>query len=109
MIRRPPRSTLFPYTTLFRSSALVWLHPLQSGWRLVTSVVPPFARATTWSKVAISRVRVFLHPANRLPKPFSTAAFIQSGGFLPSCPSTPKEDSTTASPPPHLPPPRTLR
>src|SRR5258706_6753134 len=27
MIRRPPRSTLFPYTTLFRSaSVLVWLH-----------------------------------------------------------------------------------
>src|SRR5256885_11152560 len=26
MIRRPPRSTLFPYTTLFRS------HPLQQGF-----------------------------------------------------------------------------
>src|SRR3712207_8990346 len=26
MIRRPPRSTLFPYTTLFRSHALVELH-----------------------------------------------------------------------------------
>src|SRR2546429_6996928 len=25
MIRRPPRSTLFPYTTLFRSSATAWL------------------------------------------------------------------------------------
>src|SRR5258707_2258790 len=25
MIRRPPRSTLFPYTTLFRSAATVWL------------------------------------------------------------------------------------
>src|SRR3712207_8303486 len=25
MIRRPPRSTLFPYTTLFRSSALLHL------------------------------------------------------------------------------------
>src|SRR3712207_7042584 len=25
MIRRPPRSTLFPYTTLFRSSSLVGL------------------------------------------------------------------------------------
>src|SRR5258708_31577373 len=25
MIRRPPRSTLFPYTTLFRSFALAWL------------------------------------------------------------------------------------
>src|SRR2546430_4440686 len=24
MIRRPPRSTLFPYTTLFRSSQHVW-------------------------------------------------------------------------------------
>src|SRR5215213_10483236 len=24
MIRRPPRSTLFPYTTLFRSSPLQW-------------------------------------------------------------------------------------
>src|SRR5690349_22554142 len=25
MIRRPPRSTLFPYTTLFRSVHLTWL------------------------------------------------------------------------------------
>src|SRR3712207_7024160 len=24
MIRRPPRSTLFPYTTLFRSSSTTW-------------------------------------------------------------------------------------
>src|SRR3712207_9336033 len=30
MIRRPPRSTLFPYTTLFRSKANVWLD--LSGW-----------------------------------------------------------------------------
>jgi len=27
MIRRPPRSTLFPYTTLFRSRALLRRHP----------------------------------------------------------------------------------
>src|SRR2546422_646002 len=26
MIRRPPRSTLFPYTTLFRSTALTEIH-----------------------------------------------------------------------------------
>src|SRR2546430_13296300 len=34
MIRRPPRSTLFPYTTLFRSLAedeVVWLPPLEVG------------------------------------------------------------------------------
>src|SRR2546422_4147872 len=34
MIRRPPRSTLFPYTTLFRSAALrrVGLCALSLGW-----------------------------------------------------------------------------
>src|SRR3712207_7456752 len=31
MIRRPPRSTLFPYTTLFRSVPLVAAASLQSG------------------------------------------------------------------------------
>src|SRR3712207_9197067 len=25
MIRRPPRSTLFPYTTLFRSGGMAWI------------------------------------------------------------------------------------
>src|SRR2546425_4025845 len=30
MIRRPPRSTLFPYTTLFRSPSY-WVHPEYGG------------------------------------------------------------------------------
>src|SRR5260221_4739330 len=35
MIRRPPRSTLFPYTTLFRSSVFPLLqHAQQPGLRL---------------------------------------------------------------------------
>src|SRR2546429_5393058 len=29
MIRRPPRSTLFPYTTLFRSQPALWLQVTQ--------------------------------------------------------------------------------
>src|SRR2546422_5459318 len=33
MIRRPPRSTLFPYTTLFRSGAAEQDPPLPSGLR----------------------------------------------------------------------------
>src|SRR2546422_8143887 len=43
MIRRPPRSTLFPYTTLFRSQGMlvregppelqVWAKPLKGGAR----------------------------------------------------------------------------
>src|SRR6266511_4483712 len=32
MIRRPPRSTLFPYTTLFRSSARWNRSCFSSGW-----------------------------------------------------------------------------
>src|SRR5256885_12876531 len=31
MIRRPPRSTLFPYTTLFRSGFLAWVPEISEG------------------------------------------------------------------------------
>src|SRR2546430_7009656 len=31
MIRRPPRSTLFPYTTLFRSPLPAHVHPVPRG------------------------------------------------------------------------------
>src|SRR5688572_32437334 len=31
MIRRPPRSTLFPYTTLFRSRNTKWVQPKTLG------------------------------------------------------------------------------
>src|SRR5260370_32134602 len=33
MIRRPPRSTLFPYTTLFRSYVVSFAHDLVAGRR----------------------------------------------------------------------------
>src|SRR2546430_11128977 len=36
MIRRPPRSTLFPYTTLFRSRLLARLR----GWPVVDGLLP---------------------------------------------------------------------
>src|SRR2546430_7339589 len=35
MIRRPPRSTLFPYTTLFRSNGRL----SKAGWRFATDQV----------------------------------------------------------------------
>src|SRR2546430_15840653 len=43
MIRRPPRSTLFPYTTLFRSGHEEWAADQDQRWRkgrLVASLVP---------------------------------------------------------------------
>src|SRR3712207_7068835 len=42
MIRRPPRSTLFPYTTLFRSTVGRW----------VAQAVPPAAAITTRTETA---------------------------------------------------------
>src|SRR2546430_9840318 len=38
MIRRPPRSTLFPYTTLFRSKARLRITPTASPPRTLPSV-----------------------------------------------------------------------
>src|SRR2546430_1287397 len=37
MIRRPPRSTLFPYTTLFRSSQLAQLDPINPAPPKITA------------------------------------------------------------------------
>src|SRR2546429_5709360 len=39
MIRRPPRSTLFPYTTLFRSSSVLFFAELESTCDMAD---PPF-------------------------------------------------------------------
>src|SRR2546430_12706384 len=46
MIRRPPRSTLFPYTTLFRSSTLEVMHELgllEGLLRLPHQKIPRFS------------------------------------------------------------------
>src|SRR5690242_21091933 len=45
MIRRPPRSTLFPYTTLFRS----WNHqPVLGKYVCVPGREIPFPEAASW-------------------------------------------------------------
>src|SRR3712207_8158339 len=50
MIRRPPRSTLFPYTTLFRSEQAEVLRRLDGepdGWRQVALA---FVEAQRWGR-----------------------------------------------------------
>src|SRR3712207_8819288 len=54
MIRRPPRSTLFPYTTLFRSAISCGMHP-----------VPEFPR--------LHPRRTFLHEEFVAPREFLAA------------------------------------
>src|SRR3712207_7368253 len=54
MIRRPPRSTLFPYTTLFRSSLTVrGLAARPVVLRLNRPVVARIATITDWPMVLI--------------------------------------------------------
>src|SRR5437016_8119887 len=43
MLRRPPRSTLFPYTTLFRSSLKLPL--ISAAWPMISCALPTTPRS----------------------------------------------------------------
>src|SRR3712207_7035859 len=55
MIRRPPRSTLFPYTTLFRSVGVSIAHP---GLLLVIGVLSAFTFSALGTMVGALATRV---------------------------------------------------
>src|SRR2546428_6795888 len=69
MIRRPPRSTLFPYTTLFRSLELTTLEAVDGywvplGWAKEAPIltqsridVPRFGQSVPSGRVAVAGVR----------------------------------------------------
>src|SRR5260370_1371984 len=57
MIRLPPRSTLFPYTTLFRSVAKLPQSSVASQVRVMTPVLPqPGAKASVWLMATLPQV-----------------------------------------------------
>src|SRR3712207_2564866 len=60
MIRRPPRSTLFPYTTLFRSQRLTRLHDFIAGARWFGGKGRPFEVVSTRRLPLADRVAVEL-------------------------------------------------
>src|SRR2546427_6639429 len=51
MIRRPPRSTLFPYTTLFRSDARRWAHAPYSNFNVGAALLTSDGRVFTGCNV----------------------------------------------------------
>src|SRR3989440_5049262 len=55
MIRRPPRSTLFPYTTLFRSRLKPWLRRLIT--RLI-AIVPAIVVTMAWGESGTARLLI---------------------------------------------------
>src|SRR5690625_7062452 len=59
MLRRPPRSTLFPYTTLFRSTTYPWRPPSTTTTctSMPTSNWTPWPRSVTPSTGSPTRTR----------------------------------------------------
>src|SRR2546426_10123478 len=75
MIRRPPRSTLFPYTTLFRSAdpGSMWAHPRAGGGNFVA-----FETTQDMFNTGVSGWQVYLLDTwGRVPKPFIGARLLQ--------------------------------
>src|SRR3712207_6966607 len=67
MIRRPPRSTLFPYTTLFRSTCQVWLCASCTA-RQVSSAESAVGRLSTSATTSPSGpARVTTHRSTSTP------------------------------------------
>src|SRR3712207_8774706 len=60
MIRRPPRSTLFPYTTLFRSRAVVTVEGIREKLRVLLVSGEPHAGERTWRNLLKSDANVDL-------------------------------------------------
>src|SRR5256885_3707716 len=69
MIRRPPRSTLFPYTTLFRSQLnavlLPWASTIDTTGAAPGSVTPLLATSRAGG---LQEVTAFLTPAREFPR-----------------------------------------
>src|SRR2546425_3419243 len=80
MIRRPPRSTLFPYTTLFRSLRYIWdtvvLSALTTVLTLVASYPVAYALARSRSAAARSLLLVLTLA------PFFTGAIVRTYAWM---------------------------
>src|SRR5690348_18181803 len=70
MIRRPPRSTLFPYTTLFRSAKPMTTQPMGNGASTGT--------ATSWNARPSSTSMLALGPARVVSRSEEHTSELQS-------------------------------
>src|SRR5260370_25034406 len=107
MIRRPPRSTLFPYTTLFRSPALVTT--ARGAVRAKHAVLALNAWATGWPQLErrLGAWSSYIVPTARAPDKLATIG-LHGGELISALPTTPRHLTTTrdARPPfsPRAPP-----
>src|SRR3712207_7266010 len=83
MIRRPPRSTLFPYTTLFRSRAVVTVEGIREKLRVLLVSGEPHAGERTWRNLLKSDANVDLvHFTILRPRSEEHTSELQSRQYL---------------------------
>src|SRR5437667_11710401 len=80
MIRRPPRSTLFPYTTLFRSLQLLAVTGT-NGKTTTTSLVDAIVKASG-TKAGLFGTIAYLTPLGDYPAPNTTPESVDLQGFF---------------------------
>src|SRR5260221_4704362 len=89
MIRRPPRSTLFPYTTLFRSILIIWEELLRCAIAWVYIYTLSAGRGCRWLTRRSPAVQFFLavwvrcKPYTPLVIAFTPSAFYCESGAQP--------------------------
>src|SRR3712207_7492397 len=99
MIRRPPRSTLFPYTTLFRSLRLGHGRNAGSAGRLErTALVWAIYRNFTLAQERSERKRKYRHPG-QCPRSEEHTSELQSRQYLVCRLLLEKKKKTITSPP----------
>src|SRR2546422_5327605 len=78
MIRRPPRSTLFPYTTLFRSFVILNRFPYTSGHVMVV----PYAHVAELNLCDVETLREMMQLAQRVERDRKSTCLNSSHGYI---------------------------
>src|SRR3712207_8655653 len=82
MIRRPPRSTLFPYTTLFRSLSHVWGYDFDPGSNVVDVYVGYLRRKLGADVIATLRGMGYRFQVTGRPRSEEHTSELQSRQYL---------------------------